>query len=413
MTVLSLARNEDWTVLLEQLPKNYEELADEHKQLETQYGNAKITSADWLLRFILLHTGANLPLRQTVALIAEAGGPSLSAMRLHMKMRRAQPYLQALVERMVTWTKKGTPEKWAGYSLVLVDASMVSGPGAIGADARLHTKLRVSDAAILEASVTPATTGETLRNFGFVPGELVIGDRLYANPNNVALALEQGADVLIRHNRNALPLKHGGRKLDVMMTLRGLDAEEVVDLDVNFLHDGDVVAGRFIALRLPDEKAKRARARLKKKDLPSSPVSAETYEAAGYVTLFTTAPRERLSAEQCLEAYRLRWQIELQFKRWKSLCGFDRLPNYRDDTIIAWLYAKLLLGIMLDRVSSIRDEISPPVRLEEIPRPPRRPRRMRSALVGAPAVEAHKHPVPTARRRAPSTAAPPRARKAS
>ncbi len=40
----------------------------------------------------------------------------------------------------------------------------------------------------------------------------------------------------------------------------------------------------------------------------------------------------------------LRWQIELQFKRWKSLCGFDRLPNYRDDTIVAWLYAKVLLG---------------------------------------------------------------------
>ena len=75
--------------------------------------------------------------------------------------------------------------------------------------------------------------------------------------------------------------------------------------------------------------------------------------------LLTTVPRDRMIASRCLQAYRLRWQIELQFKRWKSLCGFDRLPNYRDDTIVAWLYAKLLLGILLDRMSSIRNELSP------------------------------------------------------
>jgi hypothetical protein len=402
MTELSLVRNADWAALLSQLPKDYEALADEHRQLETQYGNAKITSADWLLRFILLHTGANLPLRQTVALIAESGGPTLSAMRLHMKMRRATPYLQALVERMVGWTSKAKPELWAGYSLVLVDASTVCGPGAVGADARLHTKLRVADAAIVDAVVTDASGGETFRNFQFQPGELVIGDRLYANPNNVALALEQGADVLIRHNRNALPLTSDGRKLDIMATLREIEGDEPIDLDVKFVHDGQRMSGRFIAIRLPKVKAERARAKLKKKDLPSSKVSADSLEAAGYVTLFTTAPRDRMSAERCLDAYRLRWQIELQFKRWKSLCGFDRLPNYRDDTIVAWLYAKLLLGIMLDRVSSIRDEISPPVHLAEIPRPPRRKRRRRTTLIGAPTVETDKHLVSASRRRASS-----------
>src|SRR5512132_4292652 len=72
-------------------------LAVQHGQVETKFGNAKITCARDLLRFLFLHVGAELPLRQTVALIAEAGGPSLSPMRLHMKLRHAEPYLHALV----------------------------------------------------------------------------------------------------------------------------------------------------------------------------------------------------------------------------------------------------------------------------------------------------------------------------
>ena len=117
--------------------------------------------------------------------------------------------------------------------------------------------------------------------------------------------------------------------------------------------------------------------------------------------LFTTAVRGRLDAERCLQAYRLRWQIELQFKRWKSLCGFDRLPNYRDDTILAWLYAKLLLGVLLDRMSADQAELSPPVQLEAIAIE----RARRPASARASALADHERPVPAARRGPPAAVA--------
>jgi hypothetical protein len=389
MTTISLAHEDDWRALVAHLPRNYERLAKEHKQLQTQYGNAKITTADWLLRFILLHVGANLPLRQTVAMMAEAGGPSLSAMRLHMKMRRATPYLQALVERMVGWTSEAQPELWAGYSMTLIDATALCGPGATGTDARIHTKLRVADVAVLDAVVTDVSGGESFKNFLFAPNELAIADRAYCNANGLASALEQGADVLVRYNRGALPVSHAGVGLDVLEKLRTLNEQEELDLPVNFEHAEDRISARLIAMRLPEEEAERARRRLRKEQ-GASHVSKESLEAAGYVVLLTTVPCERMNAARCLQAYRLRWQIELQFKRWKSLCGFDRLPNYRDDTIVAWIYAKVLLGILLDRASSIRDELSPPVRLAAIQRPPPRP------ADGATAMEAHEHPLSAA-----------------
>ena len=86
--------------------------------------------------------------------------------------------------------------------------------------------------------------------------------------------------------------------------------------------------------------------------------SAETLEASQYVALFTTVARARLSAARAIELYRVRWQLELQFKRWKSLCGLDQLPNYRDDTIRAWLYAKLLAALLVDRMMA--SAASPP-----------------------------------------------------
>jgi Transposase DDE domain len=400
MATLALTRDEDWKALLAYLPHDYARLADEHKQLETQYGNAKITTADWLLRFILLHVGANLPLRQTVATIAEAGGPSISAMRLHMKMRRASPYLQALVQRLVSWTAKSKPELWAGYVMTMYDASTVCGPGAIGPDARIHTKMRIADVAVLDAIVTDDGGGETLRQFTFVPGELALGDRAYCNPAEIAHAREHGADVLVRYNRGSLPLQHSGERLDVFSHIRLLsDEDDVLDLPVSFEHDDERICGRFIATRLPAKEAEKARKRLRKEQ--GSKVTPESLEAAAYVMLFTTVPRERMAARKCLEAYRLRWQIELQFKRWKSLCGFDRLPNYRDDTIVAWLYAKVLLGVLLDRMASIRGELSPPVRLALVERPPRRKRN--APPNGPPTLEAHEHPVSAGTRRAPAT----------
>jgi len=47
-------------------------------------------------------------------------------------------------------------------------------------------------------------------------------------------------------------------------------------------------------------------------------------------------------------------------KRWKSLCHFDRLPNYRDDTILSWLYAKLLLALLMHRMVSGASALFPP-----------------------------------------------------
>ena len=66
---IDLASKQGWETMEAELPEDFEALAKEAGVLEVQYGPAKITTASELLRLILLHVGADLKLRQTVALI--------------------------------------------------------------------------------------------------------------------------------------------------------------------------------------------------------------------------------------------------------------------------------------------------------------------------------------------------------
>ena len=357
MTNSRLNVTTDWDTLRGFLPENYAELASELKQLNLQYGNAKIRTADDLLRLVLLHVGADLPLRQTVALMAESGGPDVSHVRLHKKLLRSVPYLRRLVREMVD-TSEVAPERWSGYDVVAVDATAVCGPGAETTDARLHTQVRLADLDVLDVHVAGVEVGETFKRFSWAPGQLAVADRAYCNAPGIGYVVERGGDVLVRVNRGSLPIFFDDEPFELMPWLRLLPGHHAYEIPV-VIHDKErdqKITGRLVAMRLPEPQAEKARARLVRERGTS--VSELDREAASYVVLFTTVPKSRIDAERCLALYRLRWQVELLFKRWKSLCGLDRLPNHLDETILAWLYAKVLLALLMQRMAA--SALSPP-----------------------------------------------------
>jgi hypothetical protein len=286
-------------------------------------------------------------------------------MRLHKKMIRAGGYLHALVTAMVDTPMGLAPEKWAGYVVSAVDATVISRPGSLNGDARIHARLRLADLKYLQIRSTGIDQGETFCGFDFEPGELVVGDRGYCHARGVAHALDCGADVLVRLNRSSMPVFWPATEdpIDIMSTLRALPRSAVREQEVMVLQKVGrhtrKIYGRLCMQRLPEPEASKARKRAREEQGAS--VSADTLEAAGYIVLFTTTAASRLSAAQCIELYRLRWQIELQFKRWKTLCGFDRMPNFRPDTIESWLYAKILAAVLLEKLASLHSGVFPPI----------------------------------------------------
>ena len=346
----------DWPMIESQLPSNWRELAATHgvtpKKRPAHLGT-KVTDVVVPLRMVLHHVATNTSLKTTAAIAAAAGLVDMSAVALHLWMRRFAPFLTALVAALTNVFRDFAATRWAGYEMVVVDASTVSRPGSKGTTVRVHYALRLTDLKIVEVEVTDEKGGETFKRFARVMkrGQLWIGDRGYANPPGVAAITKKGADVLVRVNRGALPLYDiYGSPLDLREKLSRLKVgvprewAACVHPDAPKGKEAAIltaIRGRLCAVRLPPDKADEARTRLKREQ--GADLTSESLEMAEFVILFTTVPRARLVTDQLMELYGLRWQLELSIKRDKSVAGLDRLPNFRDDTIRAWILAKLLL----------------------------------------------------------------------
>jgi Transposase DDE domain len=336
----------DWLEVERMLPDGWRELAKEQKlvrKLPAHMGT-KVSDISQVLRLILFMVATNSALLVSTATFAAAGLVKLSSVSLHQWMRKLGPYLAELVARMVAHEHaKFAPERWAGYVPILVDASAVMNPGAKGTTARVHKAIRLTDLRVVDVQVTDVTGGETFRRFHPSEGELWIGDRGYANPPGVAHVVASAAAVLVRYTRGTLPLYDArGTRIDVLHKLSKLPKASRPREWQAFVHaEGVKIQGRLCALRLPKDKAEQARARARKEQGAS--VTKETLEMAQFVAVFTTVQRDELTCDLILHLYRLRWQVELEFKRDKSITGLDRLPNFRPDTIETWIYTKLLL----------------------------------------------------------------------
>ena len=70
-------------------------------------------------------------------------------------------------------------------------------------------------------------------------------------------------------------------------------------------------------------------------------------------------PYTEASVEQVLEAYRLRWQVELTFKRLKSIAQIGHVPKHHHQSSRAWLYGKLLVALLSQRLAQVGKTISP------------------------------------------------------
>jgi hypothetical protein len=236
----------------------------------------------------------------------------------------------------------------------IIDATDIQEPGATGTSLRVHYSLRLPELTCDHYELTGASGGEKLGRFVFHAGELILADRGYSHRAGVAAVLAAQADVLLRWNPATFPVEDpAGQPWPLLSRLRRLGPREVGSWTVSFTFGGQRRSLRLCARRKSRIQAERARRKVLRKAARNQSATADprSLELAQYVLVLTSLPESSLSAGQVLDLYRLRWQIELAFKRLKSLLAFGHVPKSSDQSAKAWMQAKILTSLLIERVA--------------------------------------------------------------
>lgn len=352
--------DEEWSVIAQFLPAGWQELARSTGALQRA---RQVSSPDVLLRLAFLYAASGLSLQQAATRATVTGLARISDVGLMKRVRNSESWLQALVagvfeERMRKSALEGLP---AGRQFRIVDATHVKVSGSSGTDFRLHYVLRLPSLTCDFAEVTDSSGGETYKRVPVQPGDVILGDRGYCHRKGVAHVMEHGGDAVVRLNANSFPLLAGdGTTLDLLRSMRSLKGYEAGGWQVRFKVDGREYAARLCAVRKSAIAARQSRDRmLKLARKKGKSVSPTTLELAEYVFVLATPGLEDLTPEQVLELYRARWQVELAFKRLKSLFELGSAPNRDPTAVRSWIYAKLLAVLLMERLGEESRLFSP------------------------------------------------------
>jgi hypothetical protein len=324
----------------------------------------EIKSAEMLLRLALAYGGLGMSLRETCAW-AEAGGiASLSDPSLLDRLCKAAPWLGDIVAALIAEQAKVPAGRWAGYRLRALDGTSICEPGADRTTWRLHVGYDLATGQVDQLELTDVHGAENLQRLTYRPGDIVLGDRCYARPRDLRPVIDAGADFIVRIGWNSLRLlQANGEPFDLFAAL-ATQSEQESEAQVR-VHEGITPALQPLMLRLvirrkePEQAEAEQKRLLKDARKRGKQPDPRSLEAAKYILLLTSLPATAFPPPDILAIYRFRWQIELAFKRFKSLAGLDMLPAKKPELARAWIYARLILAIIAEQIAGQVPDSSP------------------------------------------------------
>jgi hypothetical protein len=319
--------------------------AREHRALLRKRG---VRSAADLLHLALLYGPGGLSLRGVASFATEAGIADLCDVSLLDRLRNAGDYLADVLDRLLADSLGDAPTD-GRLQLNLVDGSTVSVPGSDGSDWRLHARYEPARGRFTDLTVTEASTAEALRCVAVRPGDVLVQDRGYARVRNFVHARANGADFITRIGWRSVKLfDSSGQDFNLLAALPEAGAP-LVEHQVQVGSGSTVVAARLIIARKPDDATEQQRKRVQREaSSKGTKTDPRTLQTAGFMMLLTSLLPGVATAEEVVRLYRMRWQVELAFKRLKSLGGFAELQARDPKLARSWLLAHLIAAVLIE-----------------------------------------------------------------
>jgi len=343
-----------WDDIVSFFPRNWRERAEAHNVLK---GARQDKSLDKTMHALMIYLACGLSLKETTTRTRLSGLYVSSHVSLRERLIKFGPLFEDMNRELFSGQNNLSPI--SGMKLRVIDATDISEPGPTGSTWRFHYSLTLPDVICDHTKLTKAKgvgVGESFMHFPISKGDHLIADRGYCKANGIAYVTRCGGYVCVRLHHTSLPLfTPDGKSFELISKLKTITLSgQAMEWDCA-IQDPDtreLIPGRICAIRKSEEQIALAhkkcnRSRTKHRFTPSK----ETYLINEFIIIFTTFDRERFPLATILAIYRWRWQVELAFKRFKSLLQLGHLPTKVEESSKAWLYGKFFVAQLIERIA--------------------------------------------------------------
>lgn len=333
---------DDWEYVRTLLPDDLEDSARVTNALRRC---RNVPDAAALIRIALAYALTDLSLKDVAAWASSLELAEISGPGLFYRLREAEGWLERVLGQTLA---AAVPLETSGLPIRVVDATVVNGPGGrVAVEWRAHVLVSAVTGTIRSVQLTGDEGGEKLSRYVVQEGEVVLGDRAYGTARGLHSISQQRAQVVVRFNPVTL------RTCDLKRRRIHLQerAEEVPSM-------GAIEFPILVPIPPPPTKSHKPWDLAKAIAwIPVRAVAART-RSGEVIWILTTLPKS-VSALAVMGLYRLRWQIELLFKRLKSLLHLDTLPSRQGPTAKSWMLARFLAAALAQRLVDPNGPLSP------------------------------------------------------
>jgi Transposase DDE domain len=333
---------DDWEYVRTLLPADLEESA---RRTSALLRCRNIPDAASFIRMALAYAVSDLSLKDVAAWasalqVAEITGPGL-----FYRLRQAEQWLEQVLGQILS---DQVLQAAGGFRLRVVDATVLNGPGRKAVQWRAHVSINPATGGIRAVELTDDSGGEKLGRHRFGAGEVVLGDRAYATARGLYAVRQDQAQAVVRFNP---------------ATLRTCDEKRrkmpLADKESEIPKVGAVEFKITIPVPPPPTRSHKTWSSAKAIAWMSARAIAARTRTGEVTWVLTTLSAKQMPAIGILGLYRVRWQIELLFKRLKSLLHLDALPSREGPTAKSWMLARLIAAALAQQLVQPSGPLSP------------------------------------------------------
>lgn len=333
---------EEWVYVQTLLPSDLDESA---RSTGALLRCRNVPDAGSLLRMALAYGVSDLSLKDVAAWASSLQVAEITGPGLFYRLREAENWLEHVLAATLA---EAVAPVMAAWPVRVVDATVINGPGDRAVQWRAHVWMNPATGGFRRVELTDSKGGEKLGRHVIESGEVILGDRAYATARGLHAVRQAGAHAVVRFTPATLRTCDEQRR---RIHLEEHEAQVPVMGAVEFT----------ITIPIPPKPTKSHKIWKSSRAIDWIPARAiAARNRSGEVFwIVTTIEASGLPANEVMALYRLRWQIELLFKRLKSLLHLDALPSRQGPTAKSWMLARLIAAALAQRLVQPSGPLSP------------------------------------------------------